>query len=90
MPRAVTHRYVDPLSQVWLGAARRIGLRVVRTPDAYAATDGRGTLAIGDDATLDAELAAWAAPRNADAARVHWRFTTSDARIRLHHLYPQL
>ncbi len=55
MPRAVTHRYVDPLSQVWLGAARRIGLRVVRTPDAYAATDGRGTLAIGDDATLDAD-----------------------------------
>jgi hypothetical protein len=40
---------------VWLGAARRIGLRVVRTPDAYAATDGRGTLAIGDAATLDAD-----------------------------------
>jgi hypothetical protein len=38
---------------VWVGAARRIGLKVVRTPDAYAATDGRGTLAIGDDATLD-------------------------------------
>ena len=40
---------------MWVGAARRIGLRVVRTPDAYAATDGRGTLAIGDDATLDAD-----------------------------------
>jgi hypothetical protein len=53
--RDVTHRYVDPLSQVWLGAARRIGLRVERTPHAYAATDGRGTLAIGDDATLDAD-----------------------------------
>ncbi len=51
--RDVTHRYIDPLAQVWLAAARRIGLRVVRTPDAYAATDGRGTLAIGDDATLD-------------------------------------
>jgi Fe-S-cluster containining protein len=55
VPRAITHRYVDPLSQVWLGAARRIGLRVTRTPDAYAVTDGRGTLAIGDDATLDAD-----------------------------------
>ncbi len=55
MARQVTHRYVDPLAQVWIGAARRIGLRVVRTPDAYAATDGRGTLAIGDDATLDAD-----------------------------------
>jgi hypothetical protein len=53
--RDVTHRYVDPLAQVWLAAARRIGLRVVRTPDAYAATDGRGTLAIGDDAALDAD-----------------------------------
>jgi hypothetical protein len=51
--REVTHRYVDPLAQVWLGAARRIGLRVVRTPDAYAATDGRGTLAIGADGALD-------------------------------------
>jgi hypothetical protein len=51
--RDVTHRYVDPLAQVWLGAARRIGLRVERTPHAYAATDGRGTLAIGDDTALD-------------------------------------
>lgn len=55
MAREVTHRYIDPLAQVWLGAARRIGLRVRRTPDAYAATDGAGTLAIGDDATLDAD-----------------------------------
>jgi len=53
--RQVTHRYVDPLTEVWLGAARRIGLRVVRTPDAYAATDGGGTLAIGTEATLDAD-----------------------------------
>jgi hypothetical protein len=51
--RAVTSRYTDPLTQVWVGAARRIGLRVIRTPEAYAATDGRGTLAIGDAATLD-------------------------------------
>ena len=55
MPREVTARYIDPLAQVWLGAATRIGLRVVRTPDAYAATDGTGTLAIGDAATLDAD-----------------------------------
>ena len=53
--RDVAHHYVDPLAQVWLGAARRIGLTVVRTADAYAATDGRGTLAIGSDATLDAD-----------------------------------
>jgi len=53
--RQVTHRYIDPLAQVWLGAARRIGLTVVRTADAYAATDGSGTLAVGTDATLDAD-----------------------------------
>jgi hypothetical protein len=53
--REVTHHYVDPLAEVWLGAARRIGLSVIRTPDAYAATDGQGTLAIGTDAVLDAD-----------------------------------
>ena len=55
MAREVTHKYIDPFAQIWLGAARRIGLRVTRTPDAYAATDGNGTLAIGDDTTLDAD-----------------------------------
>jgi Fe-S-cluster containining protein len=40
---------------VWLGAARRIGLRIERTRDAYAATDGRGTLAIAADDALDAD-----------------------------------
>ncbi len=55
MSRVVTRRYEDPLSLVWLGAAQRIGLHVVRTPDAYAATDGRGTLAIGEPAQLDAD-----------------------------------
>ncbi len=55
MSRLITSRYIDPLTQVWVGAARRIGLRVIRTPDAYAATDGRGTLAIGDDTALDGD-----------------------------------
>lgn len=48
-------RYIDPVSHIWLHAARRIGLRVVRTRDAYAATDGAGTLAIGDSDLLDAD-----------------------------------
>jgi Fe-S-cluster containining protein len=55
MARAVTARYVDPLAAIWLACAARIGLRVVRSPDAYAATDGAGTLTIGTDATLDAD-----------------------------------
>jgi len=53
-PRNPTHRYLDPLDQVWLGTAARIGLRIRRSPDAYAATDGRGTLVIGDR-DLDAD-----------------------------------
>ncbi|MGE0400670.1 MAG: YkgJ family cysteine cluster protein [Kofleriaceae bacterium] len=55
MAREVTHRYVDPLAQVWLAAAREIGLRVVRTSDAYATTDGRGTLAIATIEGMDAD-----------------------------------
>lgn len=55
MAREVTRRYVDPLAQVWLGAARRIGLVVVRAADTYASTDGRGTLSIARDADLDAD-----------------------------------
>lgn len=55
MGREVTRRYIDPLTQVWLGTARAIGLRVVRTADAYATTDGRGTLAIATDAGMDAD-----------------------------------
>ncbi|HUS28962.1 MAG TPA: YkgJ family cysteine cluster protein [Kofleriaceae bacterium] len=53
MPRVVTYRYIDPLTQVWVGTARKIGLRVIRTTDAYAATDGAGTLSIGSNETLD-------------------------------------
>ena len=51
--RTPAHRYVDPLTEVWLGAAARIGLVVERSPAAYAASDGRGTLTIGSDRTLD-------------------------------------
>jgi len=38
---------------------------------------------------LASEIAAWERDRNADGSRVIWRFTTSDARIKLRHLYPQ-
>jgi hypothetical protein len=55
VPRIVDARYVDPLDQLWLDTARRIGLRVVRATDAYAATDGAGVLVIGDAASLDAD-----------------------------------
>lgn len=53
--RAVTHRYVDPLDQIWLEAARAIGLRVEHDRDVFAATDGRGTLWLAPPAALDAD-----------------------------------
>jgi DDE superfamily endonuclease len=43
---------------------------------------------LGDIPTLRREVAAWEAPRNAARATVHWRFTSTDARTKLHRLYP--
>ncbi len=45
---------------------------------------------IPDKPTLTREVAAWEAQRNADQAKVNWRFTTADARIKLKRLYPNL
>jgi hypothetical protein len=41
-----------------------------------------------DRATLEREVAAWEAARNAATRTIDWRFTTADARIKLKHLYP--
>jgi transposase len=38
--------------------------------------------------TMRCETTAWEDERNAQRATVHWRFTTSDARIKLNRLYP--
>lgn len=38
---------------------------------------------------LNTELAAWQAATNTDQRQVDWQFTTTDARIKLRHLYPQ-
>jgi hypothetical protein len=53
MPRRPGHRYLDPLDHIWLAAAARIGLRVERSAEVYAATDGTGLLHIGAPADLD-------------------------------------
>jgi hypothetical protein len=39
---------------------------------------------------LTRAVAAWEQSRNAAAVRVDWRFTTTDARIKLKHLYPAI
>jgi hypothetical protein len=41
-----------------------------------------------DRATMEQEVAAWVAHRNATAQTIDWRFTTAEARIKLKHLYP--
>jgi hypothetical protein len=41
-----------------------------------------------DQETLKGEVATWEAKRNEQAAKVHWHFTTQDARIKLKKLYP--
>ena len=39
---------------------------------------------------LNTELNAWQTATNADQRQVDWQFTTSDARVKLRHLYPQV
>lgn len=43
---------------------------------------------IATEATLKREVAAVTAARNAARATINWQFTTADARVKLHRLYP--
>jgi len=45
---------------------------------------------LGDDGTLRSEVTVWEEERNERGIEVRWRFTTADARIKLHRLYPVL
>jgi hypothetical protein len=45
---------------------------------------------MADQPMLARAVAAWETARNTAAARVDWRFTTADARIKLHRLYPSV
>jgi hypothetical protein len=45
---------------------------------------------IPDQPTLMDKVAAWERRRNESQATVHWRFTTEEARIKLHKLYPSI
>lgn len=44
---------------------------------------------IPDQATLEREVAAWVAARNAEHVRIAWHFTTDDARTHVSWLYPR-
>jgi hypothetical protein len=39
---------------------------------------------------LRAEVEAWERPRNQERVTIEWRFTTLDARIKLHRIYPEV
>ncbi len=43
---------------------------------------------IGDTETLKKEISAWEKERNEKSAKVIWRFTNTDARVKLKRLYP--
>jgi hypothetical protein len=43
---------------------------------------------VPDVTPLRREIAAWQARRNRAKTRIPWRFDTSDARVKLHRLYP--
>ena len=45
---------------------------------------------IPDQEALIQKVAAWENRRNVRQSSVHWRFTTEDARIKLHRLYPAI
>ena len=45
---------------------------------------------MNDKAHLQEQVAAWQERRNASAAKIDWRFTTDDARVKLKKLYPTI
>jgi len=53
--RVVTRRYRDPLEQVWLSCAARIGFRVERSAETFASSDGHGVIVVGTPETLDTD-----------------------------------
>ncbi|MBP8664903.1 MAG: transposase [Syntrophaceae bacterium] len=45
---------------------------------------------IPDMVSMQTQVAAWNKNRNSSAKKISWQFTTSDARIKLKRLYPNL
>ena len=45
---------------------------------------------IADQETLIREIAAWEKARNESEVKCRWQFTTEDARVKLHSLYPKI
>ena len=45
---------------------------------------------IPDEQTLNHEVQAWVDDRNSKVVKVDWRFSTTEARIKLKRLYPKI
>ncbi|MFT5681151.1 MAG: hypothetical protein ACI8RZ_002057 [Myxococcota bacterium] len=45
--------YIDPVDQIWLGCARRLGITVVRSDEVFASWDGVDTLTISTPEGFD-------------------------------------
>ncbi|MDB2525516.1 hypothetical protein N9X53_02405 [Mariniblastus sp.] len=53
--RSIAHHYEDPIDMIWIQAARDLGIEIVRSPDAFATYDGKGTLTIAEASYFDAD-----------------------------------
>ena len=53
--RSISHRYQDPVDLIWIQAAKDLGIKIVRSPDAFATYDGKGTLTIAEASFFDAD-----------------------------------
>lgn len=53
MARQIHKRYQDPVEIIWLHAAKRCGIKVVRDDKVFASWNGSDTLTIGTPETLD-------------------------------------
>lgn len=65
-------------------------LNVVEVELSIFARQCLGHRRIGSVEELEVEAEAWAAARNASGGTVQWQFTTEDARVKLHRLYPSV
>lgn len=45
---------------------------------------------VPDEKALSKRVKAWEANRNQQSKRINWQFTTDEARVKLHRLYPQI
>ena len=53
--RVPTHAYQDPLERIWVHCAERIGFKIVRSSEAYAAYDGKGQILIATPDQFDTD-----------------------------------